>query len=158
MISNISTWQFILIIIVIILLGWLLYKLFNKPTINVSSPTNSQSIEPMSPLSSSPNSPIVSETNTDNSYVLYNFYSPKCPACRNFSSIWKDLTNKLNNNKNIITRAIDVTLPENEHIVFYYNISQLPTIILVTPDKSIEYTGNRTVSDLENFLNSATAR
>ena len=41
---------------------------------------------------------------------------------------------------------------KNENLAFYYNISAYPTIILVTPNRNIEYSGDRTVEDLQQFV------
>ena len=161
--NNLSTGHFILIFIAIILIGWILVTLFKKPTTiyNVPlapvAPPLSQTIESMNSISTSQNPALSSESNRpENLYILYNFYSPKCPHCRNFSPVWKDVTDKLNSNKRLTTRGVDVTIPENEHIVFYYNVSSLPTIILATPDRNIEYTGDRSTNDLINFVSKHT--
>lgn len=95
-----------------------------------------------SPTSDSQNTP----------FTLYNFYSPKCPACRNFANNWDRSVDGLKKLGGLSIHAKDVTKPENENLAFYYNVTRLPTVILVTPDKNIEYNGDRSVEDLQNFV------
>ena len=94
----------------------------------------------------------------DTPHVLYNFYTPSCPHCRNFAPAWNDAADRLKNNNAISIRAVDVSNPENENLAFYYNVTQLPTIILSTPDRNIEYTGDRSADDLHKFVVSNTTQ
>ncbi len=66
--------------------------------------------------------------------------------------VWNDVADKLKGIDGISVEAIDATKSENENLAFYYNIQKYPTVILVTPDKNIEYSGNRTSSDLYRFV------
>ena len=85
-------------------------------------------------------------------FILYYFHDPNCGACKNFSPVWNEVASKLTGINNLSIRTIHSTKPENENLSFYYNITGTPTVILVTPDRNIEYTGNRTADDLYNFV------
>ena len=89
---------------------------------------------------------------TNTPFILYYHYNPNCGACKNFTPVWNEISNKLQNIPGISVRAIDSTRPENETLTFYYNITQTPTIILVTPNKNIEYTGDRNAADIYDFI------
>jgi thiol-disulfide isomerase/thioredoxin len=85
-------------------------------------------------------------------FVLYYFYSPTCGYCKQFLPSWNTVVNKLKGLNEITPKTIDATKPENENLAFYYNITGYPTVILTTPDRDIEYTGNRTPDDLYKFV------
>lgn len=86
------------------------------------------------------------------SFILYNFTSPNCPYCRAFEPIWQNLTEQLESLPNIETQKVDITQPENENLAFYYNVENVPTIILVTPNSTVEFSGPRTLRDIQNFI------
>lgn len=86
-------------------------------------------------------------------YILYYFYSDKCGPCKSFINTWNDLvrtgTNKF---PNVSFQAVDVNDVNNENLLFYYNVTKTPTIILSTPDGAVEYDGNRSREDLVRFV------
>jgi thiol-disulfide isomerase/thioredoxin len=125
----------IVIIILVILIIYVLMSGNNKSTNN-----------------STQNSILSHQSSSKTPYILYYFYSVHCPACTNFVPIWNQVVEKLGKIKNLTTRPVDVSRPENENLAFYYNVTYTPTIILVTPNKTLEYSGNRTVSDIYNFV------
>lgn len=88
----------------------------------------------------------------DAPFTLYYFYSLNCPHCRNFTPNWEIIKSRLSHLKELSIKEIDANKPENENIIFYYNIGGYPTLILVTPEKNVEYTGNRQPDDLFNFV------
>ena len=96
-----------------------------------------------------------------NRFTLYNFYSPKCGWSVKFMPDWNKVANQLNNSSeqssDISVKSIDVTKPENENLAFYYNITAYPTIILTTPNRNIEYSGDRSPNDLINFVKTTMA-
>lgn len=154
MYNNLTKRHIILLVIAIVFIIWLIYRLSRKPETVYKTP-----LSPVPPVNlttetmQNVNTPSVLKSSpSQDSNILYNFYSPKCPHCQKFSTTWQEIEAKLSNNKNIITRAIDVTLPENDNIAFYYNVTQLPTLILATPDKNIEYTGDRTLNNIYDFV------
>jgi len=65
---------------------------------------------------------------------------------------WNKLANNFEDIPDLSLKPIDTSLPENGDLTFYYNIKAFPTLILVTPDRHIEYDGNRTVPDINNFV------
>jgi len=127
-----NTTRIVSLIVIIILVILAIYVLMSKSSKSTS--TNSSNHSSILSHQSSSKTP----------YILYYFYSVHCPACTNFIPIWNDLVEKLGKVKNLTTRPVDVSKPENENLAFYYNISYTPTIILVTPNKTLEYSGNRT--------------
>lgn len=89
----------------------------------------------------------------DKQYTLYFFYNKSCPHCSSFQSIWSNLESILQNSL-IKTVGIDCSDPANERLCFYYNITKVPKLVLVTPTKHVEYNGNRrTIEDIQQFLN-----
>lgn len=77
---------------------------------------------------------------------IYYFYSPACIHCQKFKNTWDQISKKFN------TISIDVTNPKNNKLVSKYNIVNIPTIILVSPNKTIIYKGNRSYNDIYNFI------
>ena len=169
--GNLSRGQLLLVIIGIIFVIWILIRLLSRPKVYqvpivpITRSPNGQApiIAPVRPPAlirlppgrqPSPTSPqqtpIISQPETSN--ILYYFFAPNCPHCTNFSPEWDDVVDRLKNYNNISAVKVDVAHSNNETLVFYYNINQLPTVILRTPDKTIEYTGNRTADDLYNFV------
>lgn len=127
---NLSIAQLIILIVAIVLIIIILYIYSNK--------SNCNRFENYSPVKK------------DNAKIYY-FYSPQCGYCKQFTSIWNDL---VNNNKDLEFVSIDATLKENQNLAFYYNINKFPTIILVTPKKTTEYSGNRSYTEILNFIKS----
>jgi len=166
MLKNLTTTQIILIVIVIILLIWIFAKLLSKPrqttvivpkqNIQPFSTNNNTIASPKNPTDvaprSSPQTPLGVLMDTGTS-TLYYFYSPQCGHCKRFQPTWQELLTHLQKIPNLHTQAIDVTKSENDNIVFYYNITGCPTLILATPQKNVEYTGNRTTTDIYDFVN-----
>jgi len=91
-------------------------------------------------------------SNSNTIFTLYYFHNPNCSGCQKFNQIWNQIASKLHNVNNISLRPIDTTKLEHEQKLFYYNIEETPTIILTTPDKYIEHTGNKSIEDLSFFI------
>ena len=167
MIGNLTGTQIILIIIAIIIIIWFFYWL-TRPRVQNFKPNIVRQQIPRT-VSTMPSIPSVTTVNASDTipenqqndiletqYVLYYFFNPNCVHCKRFTPTWNDVSRKIQNNNNISLRAVDSTKPENENISFYYNITGFPTVILVTPREYIEYRGNRTTDDLQNFISSNT--
>ncbi|CAH6420299.1 Thioredoxin [uncultured virus] len=135
----------------------------------------SQPIQPTRPASTT--RPYLNQSNVSDAataattplFTLYNFSKPTCPYCRKFEPTWSELasglssspsdlrssvarTSGLGSPSDLRAELIDISKPENEALAFYFNVEGVPTIILVTPDQIIEYSGNRSLEDLHNFV------
>lgn len=87
--------------------------------------------------------PLPSET------TLYLFESPKCPYSRGFQETWDRLVAEY---PQIDAIKIDTSDPAQQRIILYYNVTLVPTIILVSQNAIQEYSGNRSLDDLRAFL------
>ncbi|BCS83098.1 thioredoxin [Cotonvirus japonicus] len=161
---KLSWQQILLIVLAIIIIIWLIsLVLCTKPVVPVYYQPSSQLIQPMQLVSTPKYNSESVDLSTHNSdmiaprrkSVLYYFYSPDCGHCTNFSPIWNEFSNGLKHDSNVVPKAVKVTDPENETLVFYYNIKQVPTIILATPNKTIEYSSeDKSTQNLHNFITS----
>ncbi|AQN68268.1 thioredoxin [Saudi moumouvirus] len=171
---NLSWQHIVLIIIIAIIVFWFLSWLLFPKTIPQSTgpyyqpqiiqpmtilPQNNNNIPPQYAFGVVSNDNNAQNANTadvqnaaNDPFVLYYFHSPTCGHCKNFNPAWELLRQKLSGSRGVSTRAIDTTNPENENLAFYYNVSAVPTIILITPDRNVEYSGNRNPDDLHNFV------
>ena len=121
---------------------------------------SSQTVQTMQQVRHSPpvqSPPIHSSGSSASKFTLYNFYGPRCGWSQKFMPDCAKLVQSFGDIPDISLKAIDATLPENENLAFYYNITGYPTIILVTPDRNIEYSGDRSPADLEHFVKSVMA-
>lgn len=146
---QISAPQVILVIVVVFLIVWFIRWLFSRNKVEIINvnPTPAN-IQPK-PL---PTSQSLEEFSDNKLHTLYHFYSPSCPHCINFSPAWDQATEKLAKIPNLSVKKIDGTKPENDNLTFYYDIKGYPTVILATPTKNIEYSGNRTSDDIYQFV------
>lgn len=163
MFTNLTSIHLLLIIIGIIILIWLLnWFIIRRKNKQLTHQTNKIKqnnqldfmIEKTSESINMGNS-LNSTTQSQNSpFILYYFYLPTCPHCINFYPSWNELCDRISSIPGLTTIAIDSSKSENENLSFYYNVSNFPTIILVTPDKNIEYPGNlpRTVENIYTFV------
>lgn len=164
MFCNISTQQVLLIVLVVVIIILLIAWFSSNKNNNTASTQNPifippnygqrpgglMGVPPIETLANVGQTPINNQTNKP--YILYYFYNPGCRFCKSFNPSWSELVDRLKGYRDIETRAVDATNPDNENLAFYYNISKFPTIILVTPEKNIEYNGNRNTNDLHNFV------
>lgn len=88
----------------------------------------------------------------NSSFTVYYFYSPKCGWCQKFTPTWNNIVTNMNNNNDIKFLAINAEDSNNENLMFYHNVNKFPSIIVVTPNKNIEYSGNRSYNDLYEFI------
>lgn len=159
MIGNLTGRQILLIVIIIIIIIWLLGWLFYKPTsTQTTQVSHLGQLQPnITQINTAPMPVMSNSVGQENlvantPFILYYFYKQSCPYCKKFSSAWNEVSNKLKGINGLSVRAIDATNPENDNLAFYYNITGYPTVILVTPDKNVEYTGDRSAEDLYNFV------
>lgn len=155
MFKNLTNTQIAIIVIVVILLIWFIFYYVSKP--KPSKPSGPE-ILPINPMPGPPQiTPVPSRIRPPSEpkktpFTLYNFFSPTCGYSKQFAPAWNEVCRKLQGMAPITVRAIDATKPENEDLAFYYNISGYPTIILVTPNRNVEYAGDRSVDDLHGFV------
>ena len=152
---NLSNNQILLIVLIIVIVTYYIFGSYFKSWLFKSS--NESINHSKSTLKSTPESSTDSSDtlNHPSPFVLYNFYSPKCGWCEKFWPQWEIIKSQINSNtkSNSITAIdIDSSDPQNERLTFYYNISAYPTLILVTPNKNIEYVGDRSSTDVLNFV------
>lgn len=153
MIGDLNGKHILLIIIGIIVLLWLIYWFMNrtKPTVTPLQPSH-----PLAPINNNSTGPATISTDHNNGqdapFKLYYFYNPNCGACKRFEPTWRQIASKFNAIPGISAKSIDITNPDNESLSFYYNITRTPTIILVTPTKNAEFSGDRTIDNISNFV------
>lgn len=162
MFQNLTGKQILLIIIVIIVILWLIYYFVNRSAMSTEYMTNQQipqggCNQPSQAMKQKIHAMAQSQMaqkdcKQEVPFTLYNFYSPDCGWCKKFMPVWDELANGLQGIGALAIKKVDVTKPENENLAFYYNVSAYPTIILVTPNRNMEYTGDRTAKDLGNFV------
>lgn len=160
--EKLSINKILLIIVAIIFVFWILILITKKPpakpiqTHTQQQPTSQQqhTITQQHTIPQQPSQNIVSDVDSNKPFTLYYFYNPNCPHCQTFNPAWKTVVNQLKNIKDLSIREINSLdkNPENENLSFYYNITGYPTIILVTPDKNMEYTGARKADDLYKYV------
>ena len=91
---------------------------------------------------------IVSYLNKTSSIKLMLFYKSECPYCKEFMPVWNRIINNLPNN--VKYEEIDCnkqTKKANE-----YNISSVPTIILLVNNEKKIYMGDRSYNDITRFI------
>jgi len=81
--------------------------------------------------------------------TLYFFSSPKCGYCRSFQTTWEQLISRW---PSVRAVKVDTSDPTNKDITLYYNVTLVPTIILVVDNRIQEYAGNRSMDHLNEFL------
>ena len=150
MLGNLTGKQILLIIVGVIVLLYVLSYFTGSSSFKQTQQVVSQ--RPSLPVTQGQTMESMQMQPASAPYTLYNFYSPNCGHSVAFMPAWNALEERLRGVKSINTRAVDATKPENSDLAFYYNISGYPTVILATPTKPIEYTGDRTVEDLHKFV------
>ena len=74
-----------------------------------------------------------------------------CGSCDKFSPTWKKLIKK--NNKNKKVTMVKINGPNNLTKATKYDVVSYPTIILLKDNKPYTYGGDRSLTDLLNFIN-----
>ncbi|HLX54551.1 MAG TPA: protein disulfide isomerase family protein [Aquella sp.] len=138
-------------IIAVIIICYILCCIFQtKP--NPNNPINSKPSEPMTPQLPPPTTTFKPKNKANAEFVLYNFSDPRCQFAQQFKPVWDKIANYFESTNNLNVRYIDTSLPENENLAFYYNISSSPTVILATPTKHDEFEGSRNFDRLKEFV------
>ena len=97
------------------------------------------------------NDTIVSYINKDSQAKLILFYKTSCHYCTDFLPTWYKVINDLPNN--ILYEEINTEKDnESNKKANSYNISSVPTIILIVNNNRKTYKGDRTYKDIEKFL------
>lgn len=141
MTENLTTIQIICIILASIVILYLIYYFTNKPMSQIQIQHQPQS-HPQPQL----------QSQSQPEFTLFNFYSPTCPHSKQFNTTWAQLVNKLGSMPNLNLKAVDSSDPQNQNLAFYYNVTEVPTIILVGPTKNELYTGSRDLESIKGFL------
>ncbi len=79
---------------------------------------------------------------------LYLFKSETCGHCIRFKETWENLQS--NNKYKIEYQTFDSK--KNQDKMKDFKIDGYPTIMLISNNKAIEYTGERTQENIENFI------
>lgn len=148
-------WKIVVFIIIVAILllwliGWLTSRKNKSVYVVARNDNNGKLVQKMTPINV-PIAPISVQTGTS-PFTVYMFYSNNCVHCANFKPVWENVKAKFSNNANINFVDVDCNNPANENICFYYNIKTTPVLILVTPNKNIEFNGARTVDAISNFI------
>jgi thiol-disulfide isomerase/thioredoxin len=97
------------------------------------------------------NDTIISYINKDSETKLMLFYKTSCHYCTDFLPTWYKIINDLPNN--ILYEEINTEEDNKSNKkANSYNISTVPTIILIVNNNKKIYKGDRTYSDSEKFL------
>ena len=73
-----------------------------------------------------------------------------CSACNQFKPMWSRLK-QLYKRK---YKLVSINGPENQDKVEQYSVSSYPTLLIEKPTGSLKmYKGDRSMKDLQNFLN-----
>jgi hypothetical protein len=94
-----------------------------------------------------------SDSENNPPFILYCFHHPECGACKRLAPNWDKASDYIRKRwpGTVDARAYSASEPNNDDLLFYYNIDSYPTIILATPDYNVYYQGNRSPEDLVNF-------
>lgn len=102
-------------------------------------------------LNNDTNDNIISYVNKDEKTKVMLFYKTSCSYCNDFLPIWYKIINNLP--KTIIYEEIDIDKnQDNNKKANEYNITTVPTIILVSNNNKQVYIGDRSYKDIERFL------
>lgn len=165
MFENLSGVHIAIIVVVVLIILWVIYYLMkcrrvirhhNRPRPLYETHKNLKSEGTCGAnKSNNASKPVPEET----PFTLYNFYSPRCGWSQKFMPNWNKVAEALKSKAHITAKAIDATQDEkNKNLAFYYQIKGYPTILLVTPDKKIQYSGDRSTPDLLKFVEEHTSQ
>ena len=94
------------------------------------------------------NDSIISYLNKGNSVKLMLFYKASCHYCSDFMPVWYKIVNNLSNN----VMYEEIECEKDYKKANEYQISTVPTIILLVNNEKKVYTGDREYSDIMRFL------
>jgi thiol-disulfide isomerase/thioredoxin len=125
------------------------YKHENDSNPNYNYNSNSKSIyNSTTKNKNKSNDNIISYLNRDNSEKIMLFYKPSCPYCSDFMPTWYKIVNNLSNN--VLYEEINCE-KENKK-ANEYQITSVPTIILLVNNEKKMYMGDRNYKDIMQFL------
>jgi len=94
------------------------------------------------------NDNVISYLNKNNSIKLMLFYKASCPYCTEFLPTWYKIVNNLSNNM----MYEEIECEQDYKKANEYQITSVPTIILIVNNEKKMYTGDRNYSDIMRFL------
>ena len=94
------------------------------------------------------NDNVISYLNKDNSVKLMLFYKPSCPYCSEFMPVWYKIVNNLSNN----TMYEEIDCEKDYKKANEYQITSVPTIILLVNNEKKMYIGDRNYKNIMRFL------
>ena len=97
------------------------------------------------------NNKIISYINKDSQIKLMLFYKSNCSYCKEFLPTWYKIVNNLPNDVIYEEINADQDINTNKQ-TNAYNITSVPTIILLINNKQNIYMGKRSYQDIERFL------
>lgn len=154
MFEKLSKNQIIIFSLVGILALALFWHMYQKHKTEAMYVLSNKVMNQHTPYPDSPVRNTVDDPNENINYpfIIYLFYSKKCIWAQKFMPEWNNLVKMFNGSRIIKLIAIDINDPANEHIVFYYDITESPTIHLVTPRRNVQYNGVRTADKIHDFV------
>lgn len=136
---------FFIVIFIIILVSIALYISFN-----IKNKTNLDKLVDVNELAYKSD-----DFNTNNTTVIYMFYTDWCPVCIRASPEWDKFVSKIESKDKIKHQKINCESDKIEHtkLVEKYNIKAYPTILLLHKGTVYEYTQQVTSENLLKFVN-----
>ena len=107
---------------------------------NVNSPIRSKN--------KNKNDNIISYLNKGNTEKIMLFYKPSCPYCSDFMSTWYKIINNLSND----VLYEEINCEKDYKKANEYQITSVPTIILLVNNEKKMYMGDRNYTDIMQFL------
>jgi thiol-disulfide isomerase/thioredoxin len=94
------------------------------------------------------NDNIISYLNKGNTEKIMLFYKPSCPYCSDFMSTWYKIINNLSND----VLYEEINCEKDYKKANEYEITSVPTIILLVNNEKKMYMGDRNYTDIMQFL------
>lgn len=85
--------------------------------------------------------------------VFVKFYAPWCSHCKRLAPTWKDLAHALQNRVNVVEFNCDAS--ENKVKCRQEGITGYPTLVFYQGGEKAEYSGGRSLAQMEAFANKA---
>ncbi|KAF7267893.1 thioredoxin domain-containing protein pretaporter [Rhynchophorus ferrugineus] len=86
--------------------------------------------------------------------TFVDFFSPWCGHCKRLAPTWEQLGKKLQNTKGVKIAKVDCTVPDNREFCNQQEIDSFPSLFLYKDGEKIsQYSGNRELQDLYDFVN-----
>jgi thiol-disulfide isomerase/thioredoxin len=121
--------KMIIAIIVIIIILFIIYKYYFSKTKSIVSE---------------------SYNNLNNDLKIINFNTSWCGYSKQFQPVWDEFAKKMQGKP---IEVVDMKCDEKEEMCAKYDVPGYPYVILFKEGKQIVYDGDRTVNELETFVN-----